>query len=122
MGRIQLPTALGAKSELLVAGAGFDWTQAGSNDALFWTVDAQYDNPNGLGLYGAILGQYTKIPGTALAIPSGNYDSYGALLQAGYMINNQWEPFARWDYTHLDGASAPPRSAPSTTCMSSPSA
>jgi hypothetical protein len=97
-------TALGDKSELLVAGAGFDWTQAGSNNGVFWTVDAQYDNPNGLSAYAALLGQHGSIPGTSLAIPSGNYNSYGALLQAGYMLNANWEPFARWDFTHLDGA------------------
>jgi outer membrane murein-binding lipoprotein Lpp len=97
-------TAMGDKSELLVAGTGFDWTQAGSNDAVLWTVDAQYDNPNGLSAYGALLGQYSSIPGAGTGAPAGHYNSYGMLLQAGYMINANWEPFARWDFTHLDGA------------------
>src|SRR5205814_9657944 len=33
------------------------------------------------------------------------YD-YGVLLQAGYMLNDKWEVFGRYDVTKLDGAVA----------------
>jgi hypothetical protein len=97
-------SSLNAKSELLVVGGGFDWTEARSNDVVFWDLDAQYNNPNGLSAYGAFLGQHTGVRQAGLLIPTGSYNSYGYLVQAEYMIKDKYEPFLRYDFTHLDGA------------------
>jgi len=32
--------------------------------------------------------------------------NYGLLVQAGYMLDNNWELFGRYDYTHTDDAIA----------------
>ncbi|MGD1278754.1 MAG: porin [Tepidisphaeraceae bacterium] len=97
-------TAMDAKSDALIVGGGVDWTQAGSNDGLWYTVDAQYDNPNGLSAYAAFLGMFAHSPkGITELLPSGDYSNCGFLVQAGYMINRQWEPFVRYDYTSLKG-------------------
>src|SRR5687768_5139432 len=49
-------TALGTSQDLLVLGAGADFTQGGDSDALFHTIDLQYENTNGLALFGAFHG------------------------------------------------------------------
>src|SRR5439155_16021472 len=92
----------GEASDMLIVGAGFDVTQGGDTDAFFHTVDAEWKPANiaGLAVYGAYLGAYTKDANTS----SGNQDFYdwGFLVQAGYMLNREWEVFGRVDYTRLD--------------------
>jgi hypothetical protein len=99
-------TALGAKQDILVLGGGFDYSQAGSNGVIFHTVDAQYDNTAGLGLYGAYLGTYRDLNSNQGVTP-GNYYDPGFVLQASYLVLPKIEPYVRFDYTYLDGASAP---------------
>jgi phosphate-selective porin OprO and OprP len=100
-------SALGDKSEMLILGGGTDWTQAGSNDIVFYTADAQYDNPSGLSLYGAFLGAWIQNPhGVPGVLAKSQSTNAGFLAQGGYMLNHQWEPFARVDYTSLNGAIA----------------
>jgi hypothetical protein len=99
-------TALGARQDILVLGGGFDYSQAGANSVIFHTVDAQYDNTAGLGLYGAYLGTYRDLNSNQGVAP-GNYYDPGFVVQASYLVLPQVEPFARFDYTYLDGAFAP---------------
>ncbi len=56
-------TSLGAKQNILVLGAGADYSQAGANDVLFHTVDAQFNTVSGWSLYGAVPG---NLPRSAL--------------------------------------------------------
>jgi len=88
-------TAMGNKEDLFVLGGGIDWTQAGDNNAYFHTIDAQWENTSGLGIYAAYVGHYLE---------SGDDDTYnwGALVQAGYMLNDKWEVFGRFNYMNLD--------------------
>lgn len=88
-------TAMGNDSDIFVLGAGGNWTQSGDDDAYFHTIDAQWENSGGLGIYAAYLG---------LAASGDLDDSYnwGFLVQAGYMLNEQWEIFGRVDYTDPD--------------------
>ena len=97
-------TALGAKEDILVLGGGFDYSQAGNNNVVFHTVDAQYDNTAGLGLYGAYLGTYRDLNSNQGVVP-GNYYDPGFVLQASYIVVPKIEPFARFDYTYLDAGS-----------------
>jgi outer membrane murein-binding lipoprotein Lpp len=91
-------TAMGNKNDLLVIGAGGDVTQAGDVTSYRHTVDVQWENTSGLGIYAAYLGNF--IDNSA----SGADDDYNwaALVQAGYMVNEKLEIFGRYDYTKID--------------------
>jgi hypothetical protein len=97
-------TALGDKQDILVAGGGFDWSQGGSNDVLFHTLDLQYNLTSGWAFYGAYLGSYRDLRANHGVTP-GNYYDPGVLLQAAYLVTPKIEPFVRYDYTYLQGGS-----------------
>jgi hypothetical protein len=93
-------SAMGNTEDLLVIGAGFNWTQAGDADVVYHSVDAQWENTGGLGLYAAYYGIYTD---------GGGDDTYdwGALVQAGYLLpDSSLEPFARVGLIWVDDDSA----------------
>ena len=98
-------TALNNKKDLLVVGAGFDYEDADNLNALFHTVDVQWDPQavQGLSLYAAYVGLYRDFRNVAAGAGVDNtpYD-WGFVVQAGYLLNDQWEVFARYDYTDLD--------------------
>src|ERR1700722_2702291 len=102
-------TALGDTQDILVAGAGADYTQAGASYALFHTVDVQYDSTCGLSLYGAYLGSYRHLDTAGGSAPityvAGSYYDPGFVAQAGYLLTPKIEPFVRYDYTYLQGGS-----------------
>ncbi len=93
-------TAWNDAEEMLVFGAGGDLTQRGRDDVFFHAIDAQYENPNGLALYGAYLGMYRQF-GTVIPGQTENPYDWGFLLQASYLLNPKFEVFARYDFTHL---------------------
>jgi hypothetical protein len=109
-------TALGDKQPLLVLGAGADYTEAGDTGALMHVVDAQFDTHNGLSLYAAYLGRSTRHNGGAVGTNGGatgtttavhnTYDSTFRLM-AGYVIAQRFEPFARYEYIHVDRSEIP---------------
>jgi len=90
------------RDDMLVIGAGMDWTQAGSDNVLFMTADAQWEPQGikGLSVYGAVLGLYTDFNNTVGANDS-TFD-YGFLVQAGYLLGPKWEAFGRYSFTSLD--------------------
>ncbi len=94
--------AYGQKSELLVLGAGADYTEAGHTGTFTHVIDAQYGNGQGLGLYGAYLGRYTK-GNTVGVVTSDTYD-WTLRGQASYVIDQKWEPFVQLEYIHFDDA------------------
>ena len=61
--------------------------------------DAQWETTGGLGVYGAVLLAHGDPRNTADDEESTNW---GGLLQAGYMLNAQWEIFGRADVTIFD--------------------
>ncbi|MDP9173266.1 MAG: OprO/OprP family phosphate-selective porin [Planctomycetota bacterium] len=97
-------SALGDKRDILVLGGGADFSQAGGNDVLFHTIDAQYDNTNGFSAYAAYLGSYRDLR-VNQGVAAGNSYDPGFLIQAAYLVTPKIEPFARYDYTYLDGKS-----------------
>lgn len=97
-------TAMNTKDDLFVLGAGVDYTEAGSTGIFLHTIDAQYENPNGLGVYGAFLGRYTKdgpVNAAATAADGDLYD-WGVIVQASYLLQSNWEPFVRYDLLKFD--------------------
>lgn len=92
-------TALGNKEDLLVAGAGYDYTEAGSSAAFRHVGDVQYET-GPVGLYAAYLGRYNK--DNPLAGGSDTYD-WSVRLQAAYLFDSQWEAFVRYDYIRFGG-------------------
>ncbi len=97
-------TSLNAKQDIVVAGGGFDYSQAGSNSVLFHTADVQYNGVNGLGLYGAYLGTYRDLNSNQ-GVATGSYYDPGFVLQGSYLVTSQIEPFVRYDYAYLAAGS-----------------
>jgi hypothetical protein len=93
-------TALDNKKDLLVFGAGVDFTQDGDANIYRHTVDAQWET-GPVGLYAAFYGNYTDTD------PDSVYN-WGVLAQAGVILAEHWEPFARVDYTKFDNEVAVP--------------
>lgn len=91
-------TAMGTTEDLLVIGAGVDWTQFGSFDVVTHTVDVQFENTSGLSLYAAYLAQW---------VDDGDDDVYdwGAIAQIGYLIpDSRWEVFGRFGWIDFENA------------------
>jgi hypothetical protein len=94
-------TARGNKQDLLVLGAGVDYSEGGDSNVIFHTVDAQWENAAGLGLYGALMGICRDI-GDDSTVPAGTYYDWGGLVQAGYMVAPKLEVFGQFQYVDLD--------------------
>jgi hypothetical protein len=101
-------TALNSTKDLLVLGGGFEWDTATNINALFHTVDVQWEPQavKGLSVYGAYIGLQRDFRDAPAGGTGVTYD-WGFLAQAGYLLNNHWEVFGRYDYTSFDG-DAPP--------------
>lgn len=89
-------TAKNNKADLLVVGAGADWTQ-GDTDVIRSAVDVQWETTTGLGIFAALNVRHT-------GSDDGDDDAtdWGGLVQAGYLIDARWEPFARWAFVRFD--------------------
>lgn len=91
-------TAKGNKNDLLVLGAGGDVTDGPNAVQYLGTIDAQWENSSGLGAFAALFSRYRD----RRNVGGEDYEDVGALAQAGYMLNKQWEVFGRYDVTVLD--------------------
>lgn len=89
-------TARGTKQDVLLLGAGADYTQAADVDTLYHALDAHFETGGGLSLYAAFIGQFVN-PDVAA-----NQWNYGFLGQVAYMLNERWELFGRYDVILLD--------------------
>ncbi len=100
---------IGLKRDLLVTGAGADYTQAGDTGFLLHTVDAQYMLTTGWSFYGAYLARAIQDGPVSSGAPApAGFDGYDWSLegQVGYLID-KWEPFVRYTYTNFDSAEFP---------------
>ena len=88
-------SAMNNTENMLVVGAGVDFTQSGDNDIWFHTVDVQWENASGLALYAAYVANWADTD------PDDVYN-WGGLGQVGYMFNDTTEVFGRVDYTNFD--------------------
>lgn len=112
-------TTLGDKHDLLVIGAGADYTEAGDTGALMHVADVQYDSPSGFMVYAAYLGRYTRHNGGAIGTNGGfsgagaSFNTYDSTvrLMAAYLIGGHFEPFARYEYLHINPHELPATAA-----------
>jgi hypothetical protein len=88
-------TALGNKKDLLVVGTGADWSQNGDVNVIRHSIDVQWET-GPLGTYGGFYGRYTDGAAT------GSTWDFGGVVQAGFLLNLQWEVFARYDFLKLE--------------------
>ncbi|MGF1633806.1 MAG: porin [Phycisphaerae bacterium] len=95
-------TARGTEEDILVIGAGADYTEAGDTYTVSYTVDGQYENATGLGVFAAFLGKYTDF-GEDLAGDDVDGADFGVVLQVGYAIpDTNYEVFGRYSGIFLD--------------------
>lgn len=94
-------TPLGTKRDLLAASLAFDISQRGDTDVFRHGVDLHWENER-LVLFAAGLGRFTS-----RGDGDDSYD-WGVLGQAVYLINERWDCFARYNFTHLDDPAVPP--------------
>jgi hypothetical protein len=105
-------SSLNIKKDLAVLGAGVDISQAGDTNQFMQTVDIQYNQTTGLGLYGAYYGRYTgnsPVESGAPVTPTSDTYDWGFIAQASYLIpESKWEPFVRFDFIKFDSANVAP--------------
>ena len=92
-------TAKGSKADLLVIGGGAEYTDRVGNDVLLATADVQWELADRLGVFGAVNASITDPHNGTSNI---SRTDYGALVQAGYLLNKKWEVFGRYDFVKLD--------------------
>ena len=92
-------TAMNNKKDLLAIGGGFDWSQGGDTNVFYHTIDVQWENTAGLGIYGAYVGRWVDLGGDG---DEDNVWDFGFLVQAGFMLDRNWELFGRGGWTMLD--------------------
>jgi len=102
-------SSYGTKEQLLVLGAGLDYTEANRASALTHVVDAHAAWPNGLLLYAAYLGRYVRNNSFAGAPIGDTYDATWR-TQISYLVCKNWEPYIQYEYIHFD----PSQFAPGT--------
>lgn len=105
---------------LLVFGLGTDYSERGHDGQTVMALDAMYADQHGLTIYGEFLDRYTTHNfGYYILSPSGaniqagnpsvagrSTNEYATVLQAGYIIDQHLEPFARCEFIHLQGTPA----------------
>jgi hypothetical protein len=92
-------SALGTKERMLILGGAIQWNQGGDGDEIAGTVDAAFEDPSGLGIYGALVVRH--IDGSLSALAAGQTD-WGGQIMVSYLFQNQWEPFVRYSYVGYD--------------------
>lgn len=94
-------TALDNKEDLFVIGGGLNVSQTGDTNVYGQTIDAQWENTTGLGIYGEAHGRATDSDAGSL------YD-WGVMVQAAQMLDKKhWEVFGRYSYIDFDGGTLP---------------
>jgi hypothetical protein len=92
-------TAKGAKTDLLVLGAGADYTQRDNADQYLPTADIQWKSPTGWAAYGAFFARVIEARNTT---NSNTRFDWGAQGQISYLFTPAWEVFGRYDITKFD--------------------
>ena len=95
-------TSQGNREDLVVLGAGADWTGIGHVEQFLHTFDGQW-NGGPLALWGAYAGRYRARGG----LTGGDTYDPSVRLQAAYLLSRHWEIFGRYAYLHFDSKEFP---------------
>ncbi len=91
-------TGVWTKNDLLVIGAGADYTQGDNQSALRYTVDAQYEMARRFVIFAALYGDYIDFRNTT----SSNRNDWGGVVEGGYFITKALQATARYSIVQLD--------------------
>ena len=86
-------TAKGTKENMLVAGAGFDYSQNGDANVTRGVVDVQYERTDGWSAFGQFVYVYSGVDDSS---------NFGVGGQVGYLINPKVEVFGRYSYINFE--------------------
>ncbi len=75
-------------------------------DTLLYTIDLSIEG-NGWNLFGAFIGSSVDIDATTPGGSDTDLENFGAVIQGGYFVADQWELFARWDAIFFDDDLSP---------------
>jgi hypothetical protein len=92
-------TGVWAKNDLLVIGAGADYTEADHQRAIRYTVDAQYMTAHRFVIFAGLYGDYIDFRNTG---GSGSRNDWGGVIEGGYFITPAFQAVARYSITQLD--------------------
>ncbi|MEX2213314.1 MAG: porin [Phycisphaeraceae bacterium] len=81
-----------------LGGGGGQGAAYSNSDYFGWTVDANFET-NNIGLFAALMGGHINADGTG-----GTRNMYGVMAQASYNINDQFNPFLRFEWVDGGGA------------------
>ncbi len=112
--------AVGTENPLLVFGVGADYSERGHAGQLVAAADVMYASGTGLSLYGGFLDRYTThnfgiytqgVTGATITAPAASVankptNEYAIVAEAGYIIQQHWEPFGRYEFIHVQGTPA----------------
>lgn len=93
-------TAKGTRTELFIVGAGVDATERENSLTYLTTIDAQYENPDGLSTFAALHANFTDLRNTA---QDDSRVDWGFVVQAEYAFGGNWEIFGRSAFVEFDG-------------------
>jgi hypothetical protein len=85
--------------DLLVLGAGVDWTQNGNQNIFHGAIDAHFETKGGFNASGAVYirhAEFEEIGGEDDAT------DWGAMVQAGILLNPSWELYGRVSFVDFD--------------------
>jgi hypothetical protein len=108
--------AYGSTSDFLVFGVANDYTEAGDTHAFTYVADVDYGTRSGFALYGAFTGRafaHSTIAsigstgGTTGKATGTNGNDWSFRGQASYAIDRHWEPYAQYEFLHLDPNNLP---------------
>jgi len=112
--------AVDTKEPLLVVGVGGDYSERGRDGQLVAAADCDVRRSKCLMLYGELVDRYTThnfgaytqtAAGASIITPDplvagGHTNEYSVLMEGGYIIDHRIEPFARYEFMHLQGDAA----------------
>jgi hypothetical protein len=101
-------SSLNTQTDFLIAGAGFEWTEASNYDNLYFTIDAQYTTRSGWTAFAAAYSNYADwsnnnfVQSPQEQAIAGSFPNWGLLFQLGYLVTPRVEVFGRYDVAILD--------------------
>lgn len=108
--------AYGASSDFLVFGIGSNYTEAGDTRSFTHILDVDFGTKRGFALYGAYTGRAfahsaigsigTNGGTTGKTAGTNGYD-FSLRGQVSYVIDQNWEPYAQYEFIHFDPDNLP---------------